>query len=313
MPTTQTAASPAVPHGEASAGAWLVLGSAIIWSFGGVLARLAQVSDPWVIVFWRTLAASLFILAFLLVRDGPRGALQLTREMGVPGLVVAACFGSAMSSFIIALNYTTIANILLMQAGVPLIAALISRLAFGEAVRLPTWIAIGAVIFGVGVMVSDSLGGDVSLIGNGLALWITLVFAVATVVSRRHANVRMTPAVLIATAAAFVVATAVGLAGGSDFAVSGRQFAILAVFGISLGLGLAIFTMGVRLIPSAFAALLGTAETVLGPIWAWLILSEVPQARTLLGGGIVLAALVAYLVWQLREHRRQSRTVPTVP
>jgi len=303
----KTAMSPSGPASETATGAWLVLGSAVIWSFGGVLARLAEVDDPWVIVFWRTLTASLFILGFLLFRDGPRGAIALARNMGVPGLVVAACFATAMTSFIVALNYTTIANILLMQAAVPLIAALISRLAFGEAVGLATWIAIAAVIFGVGVMVSDSLTGGVSLIGDALALLITLVFAVATVVSRRHANVRMTPAVLIATMTAFAVATATGLVGGSDFAVSGRQFAILAVFGVSLGLGLAIFTIGVRLIPSAFAALLGTGETVLGPVWAWLILAEVPKARTLLGGGIVLAALIAYLVWQLRQQRRGAR------
>jgi drug/metabolite transporter (DMT)-like permease len=231
----------------------------------------------------------------------------------VPGLVVAACFATAMTSFIIALNYTTIANILLMQAGVPLIAALISRIAFREAVGLPTWIAIAAVIFGVGVMVSDSLTGGVSLIGDALALLITLFFALATVVSRRYSDVRMTPAVMVATMTAFAVATMMGIGGGSDFAVSARQFLILAVFGVSLGLGLAIFTIGVRLIPSAFAALLGTGETVLGPVWAWLILSEVPKARTLLGGGIVLAALLAYLAWQLRRQRRESRIVPTMP
>src|SRR3546814_18829007 len=59
-----------------------------------------------------------------------------------------------------------------------------------------------------------------------------------------------------------------------------------------------------RLIPSAFAALLGTAETLFGPFWVWLFLDETPTTRTVVGGAIVLAAILAYLAWQLIGHRK---------
>ena len=80
---------------------------------------------------------------------------------------------------------------------------------------------------------------------------------------------------------------------------------LLFAFGaLNLGLGLAFFVTGVRLVPSAVAALVGTLETVLGPVWVWLVHGETPSQRTVLGGGIVLAALIAHIAWQVHTHRR---------
>ncbi|HEY9550182.1 MAG TPA: hypothetical protein VIR45_11830, partial [Kiloniellaceae bacterium] len=83
-------------------------------------------------------------------------------------------------------------------------------------------------------------------------------------------------------------------------------------FGLTLGLGLAFFAQGARLIPSAFAALLGTAETILGPVWVWLFLDETPSPRTTVGGAIVLAAILAYLAWQIIDNRKIQRLAPPI-
>jgi drug/metabolite transporter (DMT)-like permease len=104
----------------------LVALSAIFWSFGGAIARFIDAPDSWTVVFWRSLWAAAFLIAFMVWRDGLRGTLKLMTGMGWPGLAVALCFATASSAFIVALGYTTVANILLMQAGVPLIAALIA-------------------------------------------------------------------------------------------------------------------------------------------------------------------------------------------
>src|SRR5690606_37526374 len=143
--------------------------------------------------------AAVFLLGFMLWRDGGRGTLRLFAGMGLPGLTVALCFATASTSFVVALSYTTVANILLMQAGVPLFAALLAWVLFRERVSGPTWIAIAAVIFGVALMVSESLDGRVSPIGGGLALLIAVMFSIATVVTRRFAHVRMTPATCLGT------------------------------------------------------------------------------------------------------------------
>lgn len=302
MPPAATSVPASLPSRDSARGPWLVLASAVIWSFGGTFARFLGALDPWTVVFWRAAWAVAFLAGFMLSRDGPKGMAALFRAMGRPGLVVAFCFALASTSFVVALGLTSVANVLLIQAGVPLIAALLAWAAFGERVSGPTWAAIAAVLAGVAIMVSDGLGGGRgALPGNALAVLIALAFATATVVTRRHAGVRMVPAVtlgmLISGAAAGLMLT---ISPGPGLAVSPGQMALLAGFGgLSLGLGLALFVTGAPLVPSAVAALLGTAETMLGPFWVWLILGETPGPRTLLGGGVVLGALVAHLLWQI--------------
>ncbi len=256
-------------------------------------------------VFWRSLWAALFIIAFMLWREGPRGTLRSIRDMGLPGLAVAACFAICSTSFVVALAYTTVANIVLIQAGVPLLAALLAFLLFGERISASTWLAIGAVVCGVAIMVSSSLTGQVSPIGDGLALLIAVGFSIATVITRRFAHVRMTPATCLGT----ILAACAAATQASAFAVSDVDMAFLFAFGaINLGLGLALFATGARLIPAAFAALLGTFEPILAPVWVWLVHGEIPSARTIVGGTVVAVALLAYLVVELR---RQS--VPRKP
>jgi drug/metabolite transporter (DMT)-like permease len=282
-------------------GILLVAGSAIVWSFGGAIARFLAVDDSWTVVFWRSIFAALFLLGFMLWRDGPRGTIALFRGMGLAGFGVALCFAVASTSFVIALAYTTVANILLMQAGVPLIAALLTWTLFREKISGATWAAIAAVIAGVAIMVSESFTGRVSPIGDGLALLISVLFAIATVITRRHAQVRMAPAVCLGT---MIATCASGLLAG-HYLVSASDFGWLIAFGaVNLGLGLALFTTGARLIPAAVAALVGTLEPVLGPIWVWLVHNEIPSGRTLTGGTVVFAALLTHL---LLDRQRQAR------
>ncbi|WP_378952884.1 DMT family transporter [Mesorhizobium sp. ANAO-SY3R2] len=291
----------AASNREQRIGILLVFLSALMWSFGGTIARFIEATDSWTVVFWRSFWAAAFLLAFMAWRDGLRGTLKLFRDMGLPGLAVASCFAIASTSFVVALSYTTVANILLMQAGVPLLAALIAWALFRERVSGATWAAIAAVICGVAIMVSETLTGAVSPIGDGLALLIAVVFSIATVITRRFSHVRMTPATCLGTI--FAALFAVSQAGG--FAVSSADMGFLFAFGaINLGLGLACFATGARLIPAAVAALIGTFEPILGPVWVWLVHGEVPSGRTILGGAVVFAALLVHLAM---EFKRQSR------
>lgn len=288
----------------------LVAASAVVWSFGGPIAREIKAPDPWTIVFWRAVWAALLLLAFMLLRDGVKGTIGLFRAMGWPGLAVAVCFAVASSTFSIALQFTTVANILLVQSSVPLIAALMAWLTFREAVAGPTWAAIAVVILGVGIMVSDSLTGVVSPVGTALAMLITLAFATATVIGRRYAHVRMTPACCLGVIIGAVVSSLLA----TTLWVTTRDMAFLFAFGaLCLGLGLALFATGVRLVPASIAALISTLETVLGPVWVWLTHDEVPSRRTIIGGAIVLVALVAHLVWQALRREKKDADVRPVP
>lgn len=303
---TETAVSQAgshIPRREERIGILLVFLSALMWSFGGAIGRFVEVDNSWTVVFWRSFWAAVFLLGFMAWRDGLRGTLKLFQGMGLPGLAVAVCFATASTSFVVALAYTTVANILLMQAGVPLLAALIAWVVFRERVSGPTWIAIAAVICGVAIMVSESFNGQVSPIGDGLALLIAVMFSIATVITRRFAHVRMTPATCLGTIFAGIFA----FTQAEALSVGPRDMGFLFAFGaLNLGLGLAFFATGARLVPAAVAALLGTFEPILGPIWVWLIHGEVPSSRTIVGGTVVFTALLVHIAL---EFRRQSRPV----
>jgi drug/metabolite transporter (DMT)-like permease len=282
-------------------GIFLVAGSAIVWSFGGAISRFLETTDSWTVIFWRSIFAALFLFCFMTWREGPRGTLNLFKNMGAPGIGVTICFATASTFFVIALAYTTVANILLMQAAGPLIAALLTWTLFGERISASTWIAIATVIAGVAIMVSDSFSGKVSPIGDGLALLISVVFAIATVITRRHANVRMSPAVCLGVTLAACVSGTLA----STYHVPPTDLVWLFAFGaINLGLGLAMFVTGARLVPAALASLVGTLEPVLGPIWVWLVHHEVPSPRTLTGGAVVFAALFIHLLMDWRKQRR---------
>lgn len=295
------------PNGLDLRGAWLVFGAAAIWSFGGAIARFLQVTDSWTIIFWRSVCAAVFLLGFMLQRDGPRGTRALFAGMGWAGIGVALCFATASTAFIVALAHTTVANILMMQSGAPLFAALMMFLLFRERVGLATWVAIVAVMAGIGVMVSDSIDGSVSPVGDGLSLLIALSFALATVLTRRNAHVRMLPAACLAT----LITLVVGFVFAGSLRVGAADAAWLFVFGaLNLALGMVCFVTGVRLLPAAIAALISTAEPVLGPVWVWLVHGEVPASRTLIGGGMVIAALLAHLAWQMRQTHVEVTNVP---
>lgn len=282
-------------------GTLLVLLAALVWSSGGVISRSIGLEDQWAVVTWRSVFAALFLLGFLVWRDGVKGLVPLFRSMGWAGLGVALCFAISTTCFVLAISYTSVANVLLIQAAAPLIAAFFAWIIFKESVPLATWLAIIGVVLGIVMMVSDSLGDDLSLLGNLFALALAFSFAGATVVTRHYAHVRMTPA----------VATGVIMSGlfaafmASDLSVGTTDLGWLIAFGaLNLGVGLALFVSGARLIPAALAALLSTLEPVLGPVWVWLFHHEVPSTATLMGGLVILTALLGNIVWQIYQQRR---------
>ena len=159
-------------------------------------------------------------------------------------------------------------------------------------------IALGGTV----VMLGGSPGGG-SRIGDALALVTATSFAGATVLVRWHRGVYMPAAAALAAALAALLA--VGQA--TPWSARGPDLALLALFGIGqLGVGMLCFTAGARHIPVAEASLIGVLECVLGPVWVWLAIGERPGAYAIMGGAVILGALIAHTLADLAESRRPA-------
>jgi drug/metabolite transporter (DMT)-like permease len=280
----------------------LVAGAAIVWSAGGLLARMIE-TDPWTKLFWRSIFACLFLLGYAWLKN--RGRLVATfRELGWPGVVLGLCFATASTSFIIGLNYTTVANIMFVQAAAPFIAGLLGWLIMREQVKLRSWLASGAALLGIGVISRGSLEAG-NVVGDLLAITCALGFACAIVTTRRHRHLRMAPATCLATL--FTALFSLPFAAPLSVGTSDMVYLVLFGFG-QMGIGLVLFTGGVRLVPAAEAGLMSILESVLSPLWVWLALSERPSDDTLIGGAIVLGAIVVHT---LVDSRAERTVVPT--
>jgi drug/metabolite transporter (DMT)-like permease len=208
------------------------------------------------------------------------------RAIGRSGLGVALLLAVSSGAFIVALNHTTVANVLFMQALAPVLAAVLGTFV-GEPVSRRTWVAMTVAIVGVGLMVG---GPDrPSLVGVSISFLMSVTFAGVIVVTRHRREVSMAPATCLSQL--LVLLFAAPFAHPSE--IGGRDLALLAGLGITqIGLGLIFLSLGARLIPAAEVALITLLEIVLGPLWVWIALSERPGAATLTGGAIVLAAVL---------------------
>src|SRR5262249_10262951 len=232
-----------------------------------------------------------------------RGRLvEVIRETGWPSILMAACFAIASTSFIMALSRTSVANTLIIQSLSPFIAGLGGWLCLGERVRRRTRAAMGVALLGTVVMLWGSPGAG-SRLGDALALVTATAFAGATVIVRWHRGVPMPAAAALAAAFAGLMA----LAPATPSSATARDLVLLALFGMGqLGVGLLLFTTGARLIPVAEASLIGVLECVLGPVWVWLAIGERPGVFSLLGGGVILSALIAHTAADLAGPARRD-------
>lgn len=259
--------------------------AAVAWSTAGVLQRELTVGAA-TQVAGRACFAVIALLLFVAISERGR-TLRTFRAMGRAELAVAVLTAIASSAFIVALNHTTVADVLFMQALAPIAAALIAWIGLKERVSRRTAVSMVVALAGVGLMVGGPGGSQ----GVGLALSVlmTLCFAFTVVITRHRRDISMAPAICLSQV--LVVITVAPFA--EPGSVSAHDLALLAALGIGqIGLGLAFLTMGARLIPAAEVALIGLLEVVLGPLLVWFAYAERPSTTTLIGGAIVVTAVV---------------------
>jgi drug/metabolite transporter (DMT)-like permease len=288
-------------------GVLLVLASAVAFSLAGVLTKMAA-SDAWTVVCWRGLFSAPLIVLYVVWRERGR-PLGAVFDLGWKGWTLATLGSLASAAFISAFKLTYVANVAVIYATVPFAAAALGWLVLRERVRASTLLAAGGAFAGVVIMVSGGIGSG-HLAGDLLAVLMTLGMAIYMVLIRVF---RRTPVVLALAASSLQLFLA-GWFITDPLAVTAADLAVIAVFGLIFALAAILLTEGTRRIPAAEAGLLGTAETPLAPVFAWLVLAELPPVASFIGGGIVLTAVLARALRDLAvPAARRAKAFEQVP
>ncbi len=285
--------------GEKSArrrGVLLVLLATVLWSMAGLFARLVAHLDVWTVMGWRALlgAVSISVVGLIEWRSG-----RLDNPLGFGPLspLVALLAMIAISAYTASVMTTTIADVMVIYATLPFVAAAIGFLINRERVSPRTLIASGVALAGIVIMVASGLGGG-RLLGQSLSALMTLAFAGMIVLQRRQPKASM----IVVNALGALGSGIFGLVNSPHEAIGAFDFLVLLVFGLTtIGLAFVLFMEGAKFVPSAEAGLISLLDVVLGPLWVFLAFGENPGAATILGGAIVLAAAVWRMAPDLRR------------
>lgn len=280
----------------------LMLIAPVLWSSAGVVTRHLERTTSFEVTFWRSLFAALFMVAVLAWRHGWQRVHLPLLESGRWGLVCGAMWAIMFTCFMIALTKTSTANTLIVNSLYPLFAALLSAWVLKSYVPARTWIAIALAVAGVGWMFVHQAGG--ALGGAAIAFGVPIAAAINVVVLKRSgARVNLEPAVLIGGA----LSAAIMLPLAWPLQASAHDIALLAGLGVfQLGIPCMLMVMASPHLEPAEVALISLLEVVLGPLWAWLFANEAIGRETLLGGSVVIAALVMNEL--AGRHRRAAVT-----
>jgi drug/metabolite transporter (DMT)-like permease len=267
----------------------------VLWSTAGIFMRLTDL-DVWAVLGWRSLFAMLALLLMVFINNGrstPRLFVKPTRAL-LSAIPIATV---SMGAYVLALNLTTVANVMIVYATVPLIAAGISFLTIGEKttkqVLTVSLLAFAGVVFMVG---GASRLTDVA--GCAIALLMTVAMAIQIIMARKNHVLDMA----IVNAFAALACAFIGLTFSHSGIPSLYELLVMAAFGISnTALAYYFVMIGARHIPSAEVGLIGMIDVILGPLWVWLLFAENPGQKTLIGGAVVLCAVGYYLLSQLKH------------
>jgi len=277
----------------------MVIGSCTM-SFGGLVIRSMDVADSWHINFYRSLAFIIVLFCVLLFQY--RGdAFRKISHAGWPGWVGGALLAGANIAFLQSLENTTVANTLFTLSAIPFITALLAWLLLKETLSRATLATMVFAATGISVMIADGIGGG-SLFGNAMALVTAVSFSGFSVLVRRYRNIDMLPAALLSGVIILVIATFVHI---DSLAIPLHDVMLCFLWGGAMsGMANCLFIFASRHIVAGELTLFLLLEFSLGPIWVWLFINEVPTNLTIVGGSLVITAVMVRALYELKHNRR---------
>jgi drug/metabolite transporter (DMT)-like permease len=285
-------------------GPLLIFLGAFSLSFGGLIVKSFEGATLWQILFWRSLFFSLTILAFLII-SYQKETLRSFKNSGVPGFLGGIVLSFGFCGYVYAMYNTTVANTNFIISLQILFLAIFGYIFLKEKINAITLTSIVLAMIGVLLMVGNSLTpGELS--GNLAAFTMPITFAVLIIIVRKYPNVDMVPAQFVAGISScligFLLSTKIMISPNDIF------LGFLAGF-FQVGFGFIFITIGARTTPSAMVGIIMLSESILGPIWAFIFVSERPSLFGLIGGSIILSAVLIQLLTLLKKDKK---SVPKV-
>ena len=279
----------------------LIFMGALSLSFGGLIVKSFDSATLWQILFWRSLFFSLTVLAFLII-SYKRKTFQAFYESGLPGFFGGIILSFGFCGYVFAMYSTTVANTNFIISLQILFLAIFGYFFLKEKISVITLTSIVLAISGVFLMVGNSLSpGELS--GNLAAFTMPITFAVLIMIVRKFPTVDMVPAQFVAGISSCLI----GFLLSNKLMISPHDIFLGFLAGFfQVGFGFIFITIGARSTPSAMVGVIMLSESVLGPIWAFLFVSERPSMFGLIGGSIILFAVLLQFYSLLSSRKKVS-------
>jgi drug/metabolite transporter, DME family len=283
---------------NAGSGIIYVLLATLGWSLSGLFVRLMPELDGWQINCWRGLWMAIGLMVYLLITHKGGIIGQITAIPFSVLLTSALCFAIGTTFYVWSLTLISTATVSVIGATSPLITALLSPWITGEKPPVLAWISAVLALLGMGVIAKSGFElGHVH--GLLLSFCVPFTFALQTLLLRRHRDHDMMVAICFGGFLAFILAGLGSLVIGhaSAFAINSHSFILLMLMGpVQLSIPLIFFGLGAKQLPAMMLSLIAMLDAVINPFWPWLFLGEKPEASSLMGGAIVLGAVLLVII-----------------
>ena len=268
-------------------GPFLVFLGACTLSFGGLIVKSFESANLWQILFWRSVFFSIVVLFFLLTTY-KKNFFNSIYKIGLPGFFGGIVLSCGYAGYVFAMYNTTVANANFIIQTQTIFLAIFGYIFLKEKISILTTISIILAFSGIFLMLGGSLTSG-QMVGNIAAFIMPISFAVLILTVRKYPNVDMIPLQLIAGIGAIIL----GYLFSSQIMISSYDIFLGFIAGFfQVGLGFIFITIGAKTTPSALVGIIMLTEAILGPLWAWLFINETPPLVVLVGGSIVLSAVV---------------------
>ena len=280
-------------------GPFLVFLGAVSLSFGGLIVKSFEGATLWQILFWRSFFFSITVLVFLIITYKKKlfNSFYLS---GLPGFIAGVILSLGFCGYVVAMYSTTVANTNFIISLQTLFLAVFGYFFLKEKISALTMVSIVLAITGVLIMVGNSLTpGELS--GNLAAFSMPITFAVLIIIVRKYPSVDMVPAQFVAG----ICCCLIGYFLSSKIMISYHDIFLGFLAGFfQVGFGFIFITIGARTTPSAMVGIIMLSESVLGPLWAFLFVSERPSIFSLIGGAIIIFAVLIQFYTLLKNSKK---------